>query len=35
MTQLNEAHFEVHDKNKDRIFQTQKTMTNMNDFHLI
>ena len=33
MTQLTEAHFELHSANKDKIFQAKKTMANMNEFH--
>ena len=32
MTQQNEAHFEVKDKNKDKIYQDKKRMKNINEF---
>ena len=32
MTQLDEAHFELHSANKDKIFQKKKKMKNINEF---
>ena len=32
MTEQNEAHFELHDANKDKLFQEKKRMKNIKDF---
>jgi len=32
MTQLDEAHFELHSENKDKIFQKKNKMKNVNEF---
>ena len=32
MTQLNEAHFELHSANKDKVLQEKKRMKNVNKF---
>ena len=32
MTQLNEEHFELHDANKDKLYQEKKRMKNIKDF---
>ena len=33
MTEQNEAHFELHDANKDKLYQEKKRMKNMNEFY--